>query len=170
MKSYLITSNQIIKLSEEWLMSIPSPFKSEFPIDIYVNPSSSDLIELKKSTTYYVRFIADSRNKKLYVWNGETLLHAQVARHLNLNRRIESIPDQTLIGTADIRSGRLYARYSDYLYSMLKDLNRYKSDATPGSYIQKQLNYFLTLKDEFNWMIHYMDISEILNLVSRNLK
>lgn len=165
----MITSQQILRLSEEWLMSIPSPFKKDSSVDIYVNPSSSDILELKKSTSYYVRFIADSKSKRLYVWNGESLLHSQVAKHLSLDRRINSIPDQTLIGTADIRSGKLYARYSDYLYGMLKDLNSYKSDATPGSYIQKQLDYFSTLKDEFSWVTRYMDISEILNLISRNL-
>lgn len=169
----MITSKQIISLSEEWLMSISSPFKPNTSVDIYVNPTSSDLLELKKLTINYVRFIADSNTKKVYVWDGDSLLHAQAAKRLNLSRQIDfyqSIPDNTLIGTATIRNGKLYAKYSDYFYQIIQDLNRYKSEVTSGSYLEKKLNYFLTIKDKFNWVSSYIDISEITNMISRNLK
>ena len=165
----MITSNQILKISEELLTSVPSNFKKDEPIDIYTNPSSSDITKLRKLTTNYVRFIADANNKTLYVWNGESALHSQVAKHLNLLRRIESLPDNTLVGTADINGNRLVSRTSDSIYQMLSNLKVYKTEIPGNSYAVKQLEYLKTVSNKFNWVSRYLDISEIVNMINRNL-
>lgn len=164
----MITSKQIIKLTEKWLQSVPSPFKDS-NVDIYSNPSISDLIELKRQTTYYVRFIADRKNKTLYVWNGDSILHSQVAVHLGLSSRINGIPDGILLGTASIEGGKLVARYSDELYSMIKDLLAVKLEVHKSSYLKKRYDYLKNLDKDFKWVSRYLDLSEITNMISRNL-
>lgn len=165
----MITSREILSLCEKWHLLIPSPFKGENAIDIYSNPSTSDLVELRKQTIYDVRFIADGKSKTLYIWNGEAILHSQAAKHLGLSNRIAGIPDNILLGTASISGGKLVARYSDNLYMMIKDLLAFKSEINKNSYLRKRYDYLKNLGKNFNWISRYMDLSEITNMIDRNL-
>lgn len=165
----MITSKQILDIFEQWVSSLSSNFKDEVSVDIFVNPTSFDIIDLRRVTTHYVRFIADSKDKKLYIWNGEAALHAQVAKHLGILPRIESIPDKTLIGVADIKGGKLVARYSDYLFQMLQDLKLHKAEISSNSYLRRKLDYFKTFEAEFKWVNSYLDTTELVKLVNRNL-
>ncbi|MFA5025079.1 MAG: hypothetical protein WC503_01030 [Candidatus Shapirobacteria bacterium] len=59
-------------LSEEWVTSVKN-FKRVS--DIFVNPNSKELKEIeRKSWGGQVRFLADFKEKKLYVWSSE-LIH-----------------------------------------------------------------------------------------------
>lgn len=169
----MITSRQMTILLEQWLQSVPSPFKANTIVDIYVNPTSSDIMELRKARINTLRFIADSKIKKLYVWDGSSLLHGQVAKSLGIGSRIDfyqSIPDQTLIGSAMIEGGKLRASYSDYFYQIIKDLNHYRDTTGVSDYFTRKLNYFLSVKSDFKWLSPYLDISEFINIINRNLK
>lgn len=73
-----------LKLKEEWANSVKSPwtFKKKL-FDIFVNPTSKELKELKKYQIG-VRFIVDNKNKKMYVFSSD-LLHNSAAAKLNLD-------------------------------------------------------------------------------------
>lgn len=80
----MITSNQILQISEDYIDSVVSDYSS-LPTDIYCNPGSTDMKELyQKSSRHEVRFIADGKTSKVYVWNADTALHQTVAKKLGL--------------------------------------------------------------------------------------
>lgn len=69
-------------------------------IPVYVNPADKDLIEIKKvsfprNILPYVRFLADKKAKKVYIWHGEIGgYHKDVEKALH-------IPENTALrGTA----------------------------------------------------------------------
>jgi hypothetical protein len=76
-------SNRIIKLIEEWVKSVMSINYGY--LDIYKNPSSSDVIEISKTLgpEQALRLIIDIENKIIYIFPSD-LLHEYAHRNLNI--------------------------------------------------------------------------------------
>ena len=84
--------------------------------DIFVNPSNKELQELRTSCRDgYVRFIADFKNKKLYVWDSE-FIHMEGLISLKdepgLRNALENF-DFLSTGVAKITGGKLEFIESD---------------------------------------------------------
>ena len=75
----MITSKEIINISEEYLMRVRD-------VMIYVNPTSSDYQKLYSVNSYHViRFTADIQTKNVYVWDGlENLMHGEAAHNIGI--------------------------------------------------------------------------------------
>jgi hypothetical protein len=88
----LITSKQIINLFEEYLTLI-KPWHNNEPVEVFVNPTSSDISRLvmtaKKANRklYSVRVVIDANQKKVYIADDNICLHADIcsAIHVNVN-------------------------------------------------------------------------------------
>jgi hypothetical protein len=79
----LITSRDILNLSENWITSFS---KNGSNVNIFVNPGSSDILELVKGTREKdtpIRYVADAKIKKVYVWNAYAAIHYDVAPYIN---------------------------------------------------------------------------------------
>lgn len=71
-------------LQEEWIATRKRG-KSSYPI--FVNPDKSELTEIIKTSKWGhggVRFIADFKGKKVYVWDAGEEIHDSVYRFLKL--------------------------------------------------------------------------------------
>jgi hypothetical protein len=107
----LITSKQIINLSEEWFKSIKGAENKQVPV--YVNPDSSDLKELNqsvKSSKFHnlIRFIANAKQQKVYVIDGYLAIHgdfAQVAGYINRQEAMDS--PSAFLGYGILTSGKI---------------------------------------------------------------
>lgn len=106
----MIMSNQIIRLLEEWVMSVKVGSRI---CNFYVNPNSSDLKELFQSVKlsnsgYQVRYIADAKTQKVYVWDSYLLDHFKACQALHLGDFYKycALPT-TQIGYAVVSSGKL---------------------------------------------------------------
>jgi hypothetical protein len=76
----MITSKQIIKISEEWYKTLKNPRRGE-DVPVYENPSSSDitkLISASKNRNIEVRFLADANKKTVYAWNANLAIHNDI--------------------------------------------------------------------------------------------
>ncbi len=61
---------------------------------LYVNPTKSEIYKASKAAgpgSGDIRFIADSRNKKFFVWNAEVEIHPHVAPMLVKAREIKPV-------------------------------------------------------------------------------
>lgn len=77
-------------------------------VEIFINPSPSDIKSISETTGgLYVRFIADSKHHKIYIWNGNLALHAPTAAKLGLENKIIDLYAKYLCGDARIRGYRL---------------------------------------------------------------
>lgn len=80
----MITSSQIIKLSEDWFSSTKV---FGFPVDIYVNPNSSDFRELSKSIKGQkkgIRWVVNLRPpSKVYIADSFSLTHEYMLKVIN---------------------------------------------------------------------------------------
>jgi hypothetical protein len=78
----MITSNQIITLSEEWVKSVITP--GDEKCDVYENPGSTDIKELYQLGNNLIRYVADAKSQRVYVWSAMLALHDTVRVSLGL--------------------------------------------------------------------------------------
>lgn len=117
----MITSKQIIQLSEDWFKSIKTSMEV---VDIYVNPSSSDYLELNKRGIRQIRFLADADSKEVYIADAMSLTHDQIALKLNKPRVVgafESHQWNILPGIATISGNKSTMTFSDQLDGLYRD-------------------------------------------------
>jgi hypothetical protein len=97
-------------LKEKWVDGI---VKRDTAFPIYENPSSKDLIDLKKVGLINdsVRFAAVLSTKKLYVWTAFYIIHDDALAKLTKNKIIPRTDhdnlDQALCGECKLIDGRL---------------------------------------------------------------
>ena len=84
--------------------------------DIFVNPGSSDYAEIYKESKYHwIKFFADDKNKKVYVWNADRGIHREIVIKLNL----AMMNDNILAGDAMLSNGKAIMKDSDMLTNLL---------------------------------------------------
>jgi hypothetical protein len=93
-------------MNEEYLMRVSSLLGKS--AEIFVNPSKKELRDAGEA----IRFIADNKNKKLYVWNATHAFHKETWKSIKKDNRLEI--DTTLcLGTA-VKRGAIYKGYPEY--------------------------------------------------------
>lgn len=97
-------------IKEKWAVDVP---KRETVFPIYENPSSKDLVELRKAGLQNdnVRFAAIAATKKLYVWSGMDVIHddalAKLVKEKIISRINSNNIEQAFCGECKLISGRL---------------------------------------------------------------
>lgn len=110
----MISFTRFIK--EKWVADIPKR-GTAFPI--YENPSSKDLIDLRKVGLVkdLVRFAAVLSKKKIYVWSGMDVIHDTALAKLTKDKIIPKTQhdnlDQALCGECRLIDGRLSFAQND---------------------------------------------------------
>ena len=102
----VITSKEIIRLSEIW---IPS---KGIKTDVFENPDSSDIKELYKNIKdddKFIRFYADAKTQKVYAWSGHDAIHVDILKLNGFYGSYQVALDNPslLIGYGKIRGGRI---------------------------------------------------------------
>ena len=96
---------------EEWKDTYKFGHKT---VEVFVNPTKRELMDLGN----IMRFFADNRTKKLYVWNGNTL-HVNMMKKLNLmnGKDFYSIKGLNLMGGSAIKKdGKYILQAVDNIY------------------------------------------------------
>lgn len=158
-------------IAEKWVADIT---KRDTVYPIYENPSSKDLIELRKAglTNDLVRFAAVQSKKKLYVWSGMDIIHDTALAKLNkdkvLPRTLHSNLDHALCGECKLIDGRLSFAENDgmdtyfgaVVYNM-KSRNRREIDSSflPDPYddIKELLDDLPNLIERYKWVGKFID-------------
>ena len=118
----MITSKHILEISEKWSKTV-KVWNARVPV--YENPGSSDYLELHKDakkdkrTLGYMRFVANSKDQKVYIWDDYLATHADVIKTLGISSKNPWV----LTGYIEIKGGSPEASewwkdaigdYSDY--------------------------------------------------------
>lgn len=81
-------------------------------VDLYINPTLKDIKDIKNnpvepsySRDLFFRFLVDTSNDDLYIWDGRKGLHWDVMKHLNKKNDKES---EVVGGTIQYREGMTY--------------------------------------------------------------
>ena len=99
----MIISKQIFNLLEDYAMLVGLPGGK---VPVYENPTTSDYLDIKKSTIRFyrklesIRFIADIENEKVWVWD------AYLATHDDIDPKILTSIGKS-ISSPDIVSGEV---------------------------------------------------------------
>lgn len=127
----MITSKQILKVSEDWVDNIKG-YDTQIPL--YVNPGSTDkkkMFQAYKISDHFVRFIADGKQQKVYVWDGTQAIHYHAMRTLGLGdySRVYEYPN-ILMGYAHLQNGNIIFDAKnkepvDHLIKSVQSLNSY---------------------------------------------
>lgn len=176
----MITSRQILKISEQW---IPA---HGVRTDVFENPDSSDIRDLYKSikeSDKFVRFYADAKTQKVYVWNGHEAIHAEVMKGLGFSGSYQQALDTPylLIGYGKIQGGRIALYNQDdsirKVSGAIDILNSYfQWDLSPkavksrfGPYITEEKTWLLQFF-KYNWSFVDRYISGIGNYINTEKK
>jgi len=76
-----------IDMDEEFVDYMKNFFGNEMPV--FINPSKSEMVSLRKNRNVGIRFIIDNSSKKFYAFD-ESLFHEKVARKFNIPYSEES--------------------------------------------------------------------------------
>jgi hypothetical protein len=133
-------------ITEAWLDVIKT--KSAI-VEVFVNPTSHEMEGFRKTG---VRFLADYKKKKLYIWNLYTY-HSNLVLQLIRNKHIpagaadDQNPDY-LRGIANVGSGKL--KLEDITYSHIHQTDEEKEKEKDWSWLDK---YFTkpVRPAEFEW-------------------
>lgn len=100
-------------INEEYLTRATDSYGNS--LEIFVNPSTKDLKDMKGT---FVRFIANTKKKRVYVWDGSYLIHSSVWKELvnqGYEKRLSVYgPDHLLAGYARKRGGALYVDHETF--------------------------------------------------------
>ena len=156
----MITSRQVVNIIESYASS--GQYRGHH-VEIFENPSSSDFISIEKSAREdnrkfeSLRFIVDSKNKKVYVWDGYLALHDEARQSLGLPKRYDKTP-WLVNGMTSVRDGKIVPpKIWDCQF--------------PGSsFNQAEMKWFYgdMLKCEWAWADKY--ISNFTNIVMKRAK
>lgn len=138
----IITSNQILKLLEEYFNTKKV---HGFDVPIYRNPTLGEVKSLK-ATNVGVRFIADSKFRKVYIWDASKSIHNEIFSFL-VSLGVESWDnlDYCVNGIANVSdSGQLTFTVWDFA-------------ARPGEMDNEKVNYFKRVKSQdWRWLDRYI--------------
>lgn len=165
----MITSKQIIQMSEAWFASSNTNNRQ---FDVYINPSSSDYLELNKNKIKSVRFIVDSSSRKVYISDADNSLHREMLNKIggsiasdlvNMNYNNFQIGKFHLTGVAEIQGNKSVMNRSDvieYFWRMI-DWNKPDSPKTQQGY--KNIGQILSM--DWLWVNKYVHIEKYMNVV-----
>lgn len=149
----MITSSQILSIVEEYFNSFNVNGRL---LKIFVNPTSDDLKELKAKR---VRFIADNKIKKVYIWDGYFAIHNSVVPKLGYP---EQVGLNLFCGEAVVGTSKLFlsdADFVDYIVIKFEKLNL----------TQKEIEIIkFNLNQDWTWLDKYVDGCSNYLLTMRN--
>ncbi len=158
-------------IQEKWVADIVKR-GTNFPI--YENPSSKDLVDLRKGglTNDMVRFAAILSKKKIYVWSGMDIIHdvalAKLTKDKVISRTQHDNLDQALCGECKLLDGRLSFAQNDGMdtyfgavVNSMKGKARRNVDSSflplPYFELKELLEDLPDLIDRYKWVGKFID-------------
>ena len=138
----MITAKEIISLSEIYFDSVNYSGRN---IQVFVNPTLDDYKELNAKK---VRFIADAKSKKIYVWNAYFAIHNAIASKIGLGSRMDV---DLFSGESDYYNNKLYMRDSSRLRNFVKNFRQRNERPVERQYL---INFF---SQNWSWIEKYVD-------------
>ena len=124
----MITSKQIIQISEQWIKTDISDF-TDREFDIFINPTSSDFLDMIKTAKEGqrsfngIRFVADNKSKKVYAADASITTHYDIEKAMGLP---EGVCNGTQVeGLATISGGQ--AKIEDFYNGGPTTLKKFRS-------------------------------------------
>lgn len=113
-------------ITEKWSIDL---YKGTKPVPVYENPTTSDLVALKKSGLIgtEIRFIAVNTSKIIFIWDAYKFIHSEVLKKLKEEKKVpgnisvQNLND-TLCGECNLSSGSLTFAKNDGMDSYFGDI------------------------------------------------
>jgi hypothetical protein len=149
----MITSKQLLKQIEQYS---DTKNVSGHAVIIFENPTSSDILEISKTTKSSpkeVRFIADAKTRKVYVWDAYLAIHREILKQINVKYSAMA-PPYSMIGEATINGNKLNFKKSDALGNWMDiSLGPIPKSLTP----QQKLNWDTDRSNANNEIRNYVN-------------
>ena len=163
----MITSKHISSTCEEW---VSAPKVRGIKIDVYENPGSTDYKELNKNTNRgIVRFIADAKSKKVFVWDAYLATHFDVADKLRSEGRIggSTYRDTLLRGQANLSGGSSKMTDTDTFGNMDALEKAVRSKQILGVLTDYFVRYDIIFDTDWSWVSKYVNCQYLVDMKNR---
>jgi len=141
----LITSRQIIQVSETYVTAKKVP---DGYLQVFSNPTSTELSSITKDKKE-IRFIADSKAKKVYVFDSYLATHENVSDLINLRRDDFDL----FFGYAKVSGGKATFDRSHDFKIVLNNVSR---NDTYGDHARNFLKIFFNKDQKWEWLDRYI--------------
>ena len=135
-------------LNEEWFDTVQGYGNKHF--DVFRNPSQKDYSEINSD---FIRFIAIRKTKSLYMWDGTTVIHADVWKIIPNNgvwsRKNIKMFDKQLLGIA-YRSGSSWIMEESDSYDYYGSTTRITPSTDEMKKMYKWVNKWIKIDAYFN--------------------
>jgi hypothetical protein len=81
-------AGQVLALIEEFETAMKAGGRY---VEIFKNPTTSDILTIKKTGSTVVRFLLDRKKKAVHVWDGYGALHDRVEKDLGLKNAVHGV-------------------------------------------------------------------------------
>ena len=144
-------------IKEEYFQRVKVRGKS---IEVFKNPSRKEFIELRDKSEPFntVRFIADDKTKKVYIWPVLDSIHADMYRAFLGSNFGRAVSDRVIIpGVADVlRSGKS---------------NMYSSDWLRDNFLNHgSVEEVYDMYNKFKWVNNYINIDNWFKNIKEDMK
>lgn len=163
----MITSKHIISTCEGW---VSSPVVRGTKIDVYENPGSGDYKELYKNTNRgIVRFIADAKSKKVFVWDAYLATHFDVADKLKSEGKIggSTYRDTLLRGQANLSGGSSKMTDTDTFGNMDALEKAVRSKQKLGILTDYFVRYDIIFKTDWSFVSRYVNCQYLVDMKNK---
>jgi hypothetical protein len=152
----MITSNQILEFAETY---IDSKNISGHDVVIISNPTVKEALDISQASkkllgVNQVRFTANNKDKKVYVWDSSLSDHATIRRFINLESDYLKTP-WLLNGVATVNNSINMIRMDNFNATLSKALTSY--DKIAYDFLIK------LLKTDWFWLNSYIKNNDCMN-------
>jgi hypothetical protein len=152
----MLKAKHIIDLiPEEYYTRIKAKYAKDLSFEVFVNPSTRE----KRDLFEMVKFIADLKEKKVYVWNEYGLLHQdfwQSDKSRNLYH--DTLNRKTILGYASNKGGKLVMNGFDGGHFVEELLLSFKEKSDAEKFVKSisWINKYIDLDNRFDkWIEVY---------------
>jgi len=162
----MITSKQILSLTEDYF---DTKNVNGYPLLIYVNPTLKEVIDastFSKKMLHYneIRFVADNKKQKVYVWDSGLCYHSKVRASLGYTEDFQKTP-HLLNGVAGVKGSSVIMSRMDNFTSL------YNTAASSGSKTERKIAYNYMekmLSETWSWLNRYIQCDACLNAMRQD--
>lgn len=154
----MITSRYIINLSENWSTSFSK--NGTNTINVFVNPGSSDVLELVKGARgkdIPIRYVADAMSpQKVYVWDASAVIHYDAVPYINSSYDRSGSDSYIIFGYGYTRSGKIIS-FTENLSTVALFVDQLTSSNSRDSSIILMENNISRLRKMFQYNWSFLD-------------
>jgi hypothetical protein len=147
----LLTAKKISEISEEYFSA--KRVRANF-VEVYVNPTQSEIISACSKDSKRIRFTANAKNQKVFIWNAMNAIHYDMLPMLG--QEYTDVYPNIIGGLAEVQGGKTVMVGWDNFHHIM-DVMSSSSRSNAIEFLTKLFSY------NWSWLDKYFQATNYIN-------